>query len=114
MSSFDLTATIAFGAVMGHAVLGHTPTLTAGLLGTLTLLALKVASATFIPRSSVSLSSGVFGVLLLIASVLLVGLVGDRTPDRRAGRLPRAATFTRRQWTVRGADALADRVFRQG
>ncbi|WP_199516655.1 DUF421 domain-containing protein [Nucisporomicrobium flavum] len=41
MSSFDMAATIAFGAVMGRAVLGYTPTLAAGLLGMATLLALR-------------------------------------------------------------------------
>ncbi|PRY20136.1 DUF421 domain-containing protein [Pseudosporangium ferrugineum] len=41
MSSFDLAATVAFGAVMGRAVLGYTPTLTAGLLGMGTLLILQ-------------------------------------------------------------------------
>ena len=41
MSSFDLAATIAFGAVMGRAVLGYTPTLAAGVLGMATLLALQ-------------------------------------------------------------------------
>ncbi|WP_412751594.1 DUF421 domain-containing protein [Krasilnikovia sp. M28-CT-15] len=43
MSSFDLAATIAFGAVMGRAVLGYTPTLAAGVLGMATLLALQGA-----------------------------------------------------------------------
>ncbi|MEV4703169.1 YetF domain-containing protein [Actinoplanes sp. NPDC049316] len=41
MSSFDLAATVAFGAVMGRAVLGYTPTLAAGLLGMVTLLLLQ-------------------------------------------------------------------------
>ena len=43
MSSFDLAATIAFGAVMGRAVLGYTPTLAAGVSGMATLLALQAA-----------------------------------------------------------------------
>jgi uncharacterized membrane protein YcaP (DUF421 family) len=43
VSTFDLAAAIALGAVMGRTVLGHTPTLTAGLLGMATLFALQVA-----------------------------------------------------------------------
>jgi uncharacterized membrane protein YcaP (DUF421 family) len=43
MSSFDLAATIAVGAVMGRAVLGYTPTLAAGVSGMATLLALQAA-----------------------------------------------------------------------
>lgn len=41
MSSFDLAAIIALGAVIGRAILGYTPTLAAGLLGLVTLLALQ-------------------------------------------------------------------------
>ena len=41
MSSFDLAAIIALGAVIGRAILGHTPTLAAGLIGLVTLLALQ-------------------------------------------------------------------------
>ncbi|GGK92224.1 DUF421 domain-containing protein [Planomonospora parontospora subsp. parontospora] len=41
MSSFDFAAVIALGAVMGRAVLGYTPTLTAGLLGMGTLFVLQ-------------------------------------------------------------------------
>ncbi|GAB1692868.1 DUF421 domain-containing protein [Krasilnikovia sp. M28-CT-15] len=42
-SSFDLAATTALGAVVGRAVLGYTPTLTAGVVGMATLLALQAA-----------------------------------------------------------------------
>ena len=41
MSSFDMAAIIALGAVIGRAILGYTPTLAAGLLGLVTLLALQ-------------------------------------------------------------------------
>jgi uncharacterized membrane protein YcaP (DUF421 family) len=41
MSSFDLAAAIALGAVMGRVVLGYTPTLLAGVIGLLTLFALQ-------------------------------------------------------------------------
>lgn len=41
MSSVDLAAMIAFGAVMGRAVLGYTPTLAAGVVGMATLLAMQ-------------------------------------------------------------------------
>ncbi|MED7927123.1 DUF421 domain-containing protein [Nonomuraea sp. LP-02] len=41
MSSFDLAAAVALGAVMGRAVLGYTPTLLAGLIGMCTLFALQ-------------------------------------------------------------------------
>ncbi|MEU4214169.1 YetF domain-containing protein [Actinoplanes sp. NPDC026623] len=41
MSSFDMATTVAFGAVMGRAVLGYTPTLSGGLLGMVTLLAMQ-------------------------------------------------------------------------
>lgn len=41
MSSFDVAAVIALGAVMGRAVLGYTPTLLGGLLGMVTLFALQ-------------------------------------------------------------------------
>jgi uncharacterized membrane protein YcaP (DUF421 family) len=51
MSSFDLAATIAFGAVMGRAILGYTPTLAAGVLGMVTLLVLQAISG-FLRRSS--------------------------------------------------------------
>jgi uncharacterized membrane protein YcaP (DUF421 family) len=51
MSNFDLAATIAFGAVMGRAILGYTPTLVAGVLGMATLLLLQAVSG-FLRRSS--------------------------------------------------------------
>lgn len=41
MSSFDFAAAIALGAVMGRVVLGHTPTLAAGMLGLATLFSLQ-------------------------------------------------------------------------
>jgi uncharacterized membrane protein YcaP (DUF421 family) len=41
MSSFDLAAAIALGAVMGRVILGYTPTLLAGIIGLLTLFALQ-------------------------------------------------------------------------
>jgi uncharacterized membrane protein YcaP (DUF421 family) len=41
MSSVDLAAAIALGAIMGRTVLGHTPTLAAGLLAIATLFALQ-------------------------------------------------------------------------
>lgn len=41
MSSFDLAAVIALGAVAGRAILGYTPTLGAGVIGVGTLLALQ-------------------------------------------------------------------------
>lgn len=41
LSSFDLAAVIALGAVIGRAILGDTPTLFAGLLGLATLLVLQ-------------------------------------------------------------------------
>ncbi|MFD1213102.1 DUF421 domain-containing protein [Arthrobacter sp. GCM10027362] len=44
MSSFDLAAVIALGAVIGRAILGYTPTLAAGLVGLVTLLALQALS----------------------------------------------------------------------
>ena len=43
MSSFDFASTIAVGAIMGRAVLGYTPTLSAGVLGMATLFALQSA-----------------------------------------------------------------------
>ncbi|UNK45521.1 DUF421 domain-containing protein [Arthrobacter sulfonylureivorans] len=44
MSSFDLAAVIALGAVIGRAILGNTPTLVAGLLGLVTLLTLQAVA----------------------------------------------------------------------
>lgn len=41
LSSFDLAAAVALGAVVGRAILGYTPTLAAGALGLLTLLVLQ-------------------------------------------------------------------------
>ncbi|GAA4656381.1 YetF domain-containing protein [Arthrobacter cryoconiti] len=41
LSSFDLAAAVALGAVVGRAILGYTPTLVAGALGLLTLLVLQ-------------------------------------------------------------------------
>jgi len=41
MSSVDFAAAVAFGAVVGRVVLGSTPTLAAGVLGLLTLFALR-------------------------------------------------------------------------
>ena len=41
LSSFDLAAIIALGAVIGRAILGDTPTLVAGLIGLVTLLSLQ-------------------------------------------------------------------------
>ncbi|MDQ2740983.1 MAG: DUF421 domain-containing protein [Chloroflexota bacterium] len=38
LSSFDLAAVVALGAVIGRAILGYTPTLVAGALGLITLL----------------------------------------------------------------------------
>ena len=44
LSSFDLAAAVALGAVVGRAILGYTPTLAAGALGLVTLLALQAAT----------------------------------------------------------------------
>lgn len=44
LSSFDIAAIIALGAVIGRAILGDTPTLVAGLLGITTLFALQAAT----------------------------------------------------------------------
>lgn len=44
MSSFDLAAVIAMGAVAGRAILGYTPTLAAGALGIATLFTLQAAA----------------------------------------------------------------------
>ncbi|MCW4460073.1 DUF421 domain-containing protein [Microbacterium sp. MPKO10] len=44
LSSFDLAAIIALGAVIGRAILGDTPTLFAGLLGLATLLVLQAVT----------------------------------------------------------------------
>ncbi|WP_026534803.1 DUF421 domain-containing protein [Arthrobacter sp. H14] len=41
MSSFDLAAVIALGSVAGRSILGYTPTLTAGIIGVATLLAMQ-------------------------------------------------------------------------
>ncbi|MDO5745967.1 MAG: DUF421 domain-containing protein [Micrococcaceae bacterium] len=41
LSSFDLAAAVALGAVVGRAILGYTPTLVAGALGLITLLVLQ-------------------------------------------------------------------------
>ncbi|WP_186758986.1 DUF421 domain-containing protein [Arthrobacter alpinus] len=41
LSNFDLAAAVALGAVVGRAILGYTPTLTAGVLGLVTLLVLQ-------------------------------------------------------------------------
>lgn len=44
LSSFDLAALIALGAIIGRAILGDTPTLVAGLLGLATLLILQAVT----------------------------------------------------------------------
>lgn len=44
LSSFDLAAAVALGAVVGRAILGYTPTLAAGALGLVTLLVLQAAT----------------------------------------------------------------------
>ncbi|MDO5753391.1 DUF421 domain-containing protein [Arthrobacter sp.] len=41
LTSFDLAAAVALGAVVGRAILGYTPTLVAGALGLVTLLVLQ-------------------------------------------------------------------------
>ncbi|GAB3271696.1 DUF421 domain-containing protein [Arthrobacter pigmenti] len=41
MSSFDLAAIIALGSIAGRSILGYTPTLTAGVIGVGTLLAMQ-------------------------------------------------------------------------
>ena len=44
LSSFDLAAAVALGAVVGRAILGYTPTLVAGALGLITLLVLQAVT----------------------------------------------------------------------
>lgn len=44
LSSFDLAAAVAIGAVVGRAILGYTPTVAAGALGLVTLLVLQAAT----------------------------------------------------------------------
>ncbi len=44
LSSFDLAAAVALGAVVGRAILGYTPTLVAGALGLVTLLILQAVT----------------------------------------------------------------------
>lgn len=44
LSSFDLAAAVALGAVVGRAILGYTPTLVAGALGLVTLLVLQAVT----------------------------------------------------------------------
>jgi uncharacterized membrane protein YcaP (DUF421 family) len=47
MSSFDFAAVLAMGAVAGRAILGHTPTLAAGVIGLGTLFALQAVAGQF-------------------------------------------------------------------
>lgn len=47
MSSFDLAAVIALGAVAGRAILGYTPTLGAGIIGVATLVTLQALTGRF-------------------------------------------------------------------
>ena len=71
MSSFDLAATIAFGAVMGRAVLGYTPTLLAGLLGMATLLVLQATSGVLRRNSRLDRSLTASPILLMADGAVL-------------------------------------------
>jgi uncharacterized membrane protein YcaP (DUF421 family) len=59
MSSFDLAAVTALGAVMGRVILGYTPTLLAGVIGLLTLFGLQAVFGVVrrYPRADAALTS---------------------------------------------------------
>ncbi|TDW28432.1 DUF421 domain-containing protein [Cryobacterium psychrophilum] len=71
LSSFDLAAIIALGAVIGRAILGDTPTLFAGLLGLATLLSLQVATGQLRRSAKVARVVSSPAVLLMAGSRLL-------------------------------------------
>ncbi len=71
LSSFDLAAIIALGAVIGRAILGDTPTLIAGLLGLATLLGLQAATGQLRRSSKVARMVNSPAVLLMAGSRLL-------------------------------------------
>lgn len=67
LSSFDLAALIALGAIIGRSILGDTPTVAAGMLGILTLLVLQALTgqlrrgrrgAALVSRKAVVLMAG--------------------------------------------------------
>ncbi|MDJ0313659.1 YetF domain-containing protein [Arthrobacter sp. H35-D1] len=62
LSSFDLAAAVALGAVVGRAILGYTPTLAAGALGLVTLLVLQAGTGQLrrYRRGAVAISNRAF------------------------------------------------------
>ena len=72
MSTFDVVITVMLGAVAGRVVLGHPPTLSAGVLGLGTLFVLEAAFG--------RLRSGVRGAALMNARAVLL-MAGDRILD---------------------------------
>ena len=71
LSSFDLAAIIALGAVIGRAILGDTPTLVAGLLGLATLLSLQAVTGQLRRSSKVARVVNSPAVLLMVGTRLL-------------------------------------------
>ena len=72
MSSFDFAAAIALGAVMGRAVLGYTPTLTAGVLGMATLFALQAVFGVLRRNPGLDRALSNLPLLLMADGVVLV------------------------------------------
>lgn len=72
LSSFDLAAAVALGAVVGRAILGYTPTLAAGALGLVTLLVLQACTGQLrrFPRAASMVSNRAY---LLMAGNEIVG-----------------------------------------
>ncbi len=71
LSSFDLAAIIALGAVIGRAILGDTPTLVAGLLGLATLLSLQAVTGALRRSDKVARVVNSPAILLMAGSRLL-------------------------------------------
>lgn len=77
LSSFDLAALIALGAIIGRAILGNTPTLFAGLLGLATLIVLQAVTGQL---------RRLHGASRLINSPPVVLMAGDRLLPRNLAR----------------------------
>ena len=71
LSSWDLAAAVALGAVVGRAILGYTPTLMAGALGLVTLLALQALTGQLrrFPKAEASVNNRAY--LLMAGSEIV-------------------------------------------
>ena len=105
MSTFDVVVTVMLGAVAGRVVLGHPPTLAAGVLGLGTLFALEAGFG--------RIRSGVRGASVMNARAVLL-MAGDRVLEdnmRRAHVVEAELFGALRKVGVRSLDEIACVVF---